>query len=193
MAKFNLAIAKVLAHEGVRLRNGKPIPGRTGYSDVKTDRGGKTNYGITIRVARKNGYFGRMQDIPFDLVLAIYFKDYWSLLWCSSIPHQGIAVELFDTAVNCGPIWAGRFLQKALNRLNNRGKRWQELVVDGKVGPTTIRILKKALKSKAYMAGCILKVQDSQQCIRYMNICKKDETQEANFPGWVRARCGVKA
>lgn len=192
--KFERAIAKTLAHEGVRMGlNGKPVPGRTGYSDVKTDRGGKTNYGITIKVARSRGYYGPMQEIPFPLVLKIYRQDYWNALRCGAIPHQGIAAELFDTAVNCGPRWGGRFLQRALNKLNNRGKRWPDLKVDGKVGPMTIRMLKKALNCRSYMAGCILKMQDSQQCVRYMTICDRDEEQEANLPGWVRARCGVKA
>jgi len=193
MAKFEPAIAKTLAHEGVRLgSNGQPIPGRTGYSDVKTDKGGKTNYGITIRTARDNGYRGPMRKIPFELVMNIYRRDFWNVLRCSDMPHQAIAAEAFDTAVNCGPRWAGRFLQRALNKLNNRGKRWPDLKVDGKIGPMTIRILKTALRSKRYMGSCILKMQDSQQCVRYMEICDKDETQEANLPGWVRARCGVK-
>jgi lysozyme family protein len=194
MAKFESAIAKTLAHEGVKIdRNGNPVPGgRTGWSDRKTDTGGKTNYGITIGVARANGYRGDMRRIPFDLVMRIYRKRYWDILRCSEIPHQAIAEEMFDTCVNCGRGYAGRFLQRALNKLNNRGRRWLDLVVDGKVGPMTIRTLKTALRSKRYMGSCILKILDSQQCVRYMKICDKNEMQEANFPGWVRARCGVK-
>ncbi len=193
MAKFELAIAKTLKHEGVTMRNGKPVPGRTGWSDRKTDTGGKTNYGITIGQARANGYRGDMRKIPFDLVMRIYRKKFWDRLRCSEIPNQAIAEEMFDTGVNCGNYYPGRFLQYALNKLNNRGKRWAELTKDGKIGPMTIRTLKTALKSKRYMASCILKMLDSQQCVRYMKICDKNDMQEANLPGWVRARCGVKA
>lgn len=192
MASLKLALPETLKHEGVRFRKGKPIPGRTGYVNHPMDPGGETNMGVTRRVARRFGYRGPMKSIPYSTVLKIYDRGYWSKSRCGSIPHQGIAAELFDTAVNCGVKTAGRFLQNAMNKLNRGGRDWSEVTVDGAVGPATIRVLKKALAFAPYIAVCIQRLQDSQQAVRYMQLCDKKPKFEVFMPGWTRTRVGVK-
>ena len=104
-------------------------PFEGGYVDDKRDPGGRTKYGITERVARKHGF--DVRNLTKGQALEIYRKDYWDVCRCDDMPLP-VAMVVFDAAVNQGPRRAGRFLQKALNRLNAR------VAVDGVIGPNTI-------------------------------------------------------
>ena len=42
-----------------------------GYVNDPQDKGGETNYGITVAVARANGYAGPMRDLPVAMARAI--------------------------------------------------------------------------------------------------------------------------
>lgn len=161
-----------------------------GYSDDPDDSGGETNLGVTVAVARRCGYKGRMKDITRADVKAIYRKEYWDACRCGDMKDTSIAGEVFDTAVNCGRVYAGRFLQRALNLFNNRGKRYPEVKVDGRVGPTTIRVLNRALKVAPYYPSIIWKALNCFQGTRYAAICKKKPKNEKYAPGWYRARVG---
>jgi lysozyme family protein len=177
---YERAFKKVLGFEG-------------DYTDDPDDSGGKTKFGITVGVARKCGYRGKMRDLPLSVAKQIYRKEYWEALGCHQIKDQLIAFELFDTGVNCGIRYAGRFLQRALNLFNNRGKRYPELKVDGRIGPTTIRVLHRALRVAPYYSSIIWKAQNCFQGTRYAVLCEKKQKNEKYSPGWFRARVGVKA
>lgn len=60
----NKIIDKILVLEG-------------GYVDDPADSGGATNFGITERVARANGYTGHMRDLPRSKAAHIYAEKYW--------------------------------------------------------------------------------------------------------------------
>src|SRR3546814_5226429 len=47
-----------------------------GYSNHPADKGGPTMWGITERVARKNGYNGDMRHPPREQEVAIYRQEY---------------------------------------------------------------------------------------------------------------------
>ena len=47
-----------------------------GYVNDPADKGGETNYGITVAVARANGYTGPMRDLPVAMARAIYTARY---------------------------------------------------------------------------------------------------------------------
>ena len=110
---FESALKEVLKHEG-------------GYVDHPNDPGGETNFGITVGVARENGYLGRMVEIPMQTVEAIYKKKYWDEIKAGSLPeHARLAV--FDYAVNSGPRTAVKALQRVCG-----------VADDGVIGPKTI-------------------------------------------------------
>ena len=48
-----------------------------GYVNDPRDSGGETNFGITVAVARANGYNGRMDCMPRDVAFDIYSAKYW--------------------------------------------------------------------------------------------------------------------
>src|SRR3546814_7062088 len=49
-----------------------------GYVDDPRDAGGETHWGITIEVARADGYSGPMRDLPRERAKAIYRQRYWT-------------------------------------------------------------------------------------------------------------------
>lgn len=97
---FDEAFNKLLGHEG-------------GYVDHPDDPGGATRWGITERVARANGYTGRMQDLPQETAKVIARREYWDAAQVDSMPAL-IRYSLFDTAYNSGVKQAIRLLQRAV-------------------------------------------------------------------------------
>lgn len=110
---FTEALQHVLKHEG-------------GYIDHPSDPGGETNYGITVAVARENGYLGDMRTIPMSIVESIYKRKYWDKVRADEMP-ESVRFALFDYAVNSGPGAAIRALQRVLG-----------VADDGVLGPMTL-------------------------------------------------------
>src|SRR3954447_20124487 len=82
------AISRVLKSEG-------------GYVNHPSDPGGETNYGITIAVARANGYRGPMRALPVEEARRIYRLKYANPVRFDDDP-AGLDYTLFDYAVNSG-------------------------------------------------------------------------------------------
>lgn len=114
MTRFSEALEILLETEG-------------GYVNDPDDPGGETNHGITVAVARQNGYHGPMRSIPMSIVEHIYKKKYWDVCKCDDLPST-IRFEVFDTAVNQGPVMAAKFLQRAL-RINDDGVIGQRTIM----------------------------------------------------------------
>jgi lysozyme family protein len=164
-----------------------------GYVNHVNDLGGATMYGITEKVARVNGYTGRMQDLPKDLAKAIYLKQYFigpkiSLVFEVS---EDVAAKMVDQACNLGPKWPAMWLQIALNMLNRNAKDYPMIVEDGAIGKGTVAAL-KALLAKRGKVGeeIVLKLLNVQQGARYMEICKARPANRDFMPGWIANRIG---
>lgn len=94
----------------------------SGLGKVTTDDGGVTKWGIASR-------FHPAVDVAAltrDGAKAIYFREYWGPLRCAELP-AGLAMVVFDGAVNPGQGWAAKALQAAVG-----------VAQDGKVGDKTI-------------------------------------------------------
>jgi lysozyme family protein len=111
MSNFDQAFVELLGHEG-------------GYSNNPSDPGGETNWGITVAVARENGYIGVMKDMDQSVAKVIYSKKYW-LPAFDQLPYP-VAFQIFDAAVNSGVGQAVRWLQRSVGTAD-----------DGKLGPIT--------------------------------------------------------
>lgn len=99
---FDDALAHVLRHEG-------------GYSDHPKDPGGATMRGVTQRTY--DGWRSRaglatqpVRGITDDEIRAIYRVQYWDRVRGDDLPG-GVALAVFDYAVNSGPARAARDLQ----------------------------------------------------------------------------------
>jgi lysozyme family protein len=115
---FEQAFVDLLGHEG-------------GYSNNPADPGGETNWGITIAVARENGYVGSMRDMDASVAKTIYAKKYW-LPEFDQLPYP-VAFQIFDAAVNSGVGQAVRWLQRSVGTAD-----------DGKIGPVTLAAVANA-------------------------------------------------
>lgn len=114
-----------------------------GWVDDPSDSGGETNKGITIKVAREAGYTGDMKNLSDQAAYDIYVELYWNKLHLDHVWAfcPLVADKLFDIAINCGTYKAGMFLQTFLNVMNNEGKYYGDIKVDGMVGQKTLAAL----------------------------------------------------
>lgn len=162
-----------------------------GFVDHPDDRGGATNFGITVSVSRAAGWQGTMRDLPRELALAIYRKRYWTMPGFEAVAAvvPDVAAELFDTGVNMGPMVATLFLQRSLNALNRQGRDWPDLVVDGSIGPATLAAL-RGLRNVRGPAGdvVLLKALNALQGARYIEIAEGRPRNESFVFGWLLSR-----
>ncbi len=100
-----------------------------GYSNDSSDSGGETNWGITESVARSFGYTGSMRDMPREVAFDIYSALYWDSVRGNGLAalSEHVCEEVVDTGVNMGVKRAGKFLQRSLNVLNDRGKYYHDI------------------------------------------------------------------
>ncbi|WP_431606487.1 glycoside hydrolase family 108 protein [Kingella negevensis] len=110
---FETTIERVLGHEG-------------GYVNNPKDKGGETNWGITIAVARANGYAGDMRVLSREQAIEIYRSAFWQRNQCDELP-PALAFQYFDACVNHGGANAAKMLQRACG-----------VVADGVVGKMTL-------------------------------------------------------
>lgn len=160
------------------------------YANDPDDQGGETMYGITVAVARANGYHGPMKDMPRSVAYAIYLKRYikepkFDLILAID---EKIGEELIDTGVNMGPSKAAEFLQRWLNSLSAA-----KLFVDGRVGPITAKALVKYITSRR--AGesrtIMLRALNSIQAVRYLEIAESQPSQTKYLNGWILNRVDI--
>ena len=162
-----------------------------GYSNHPADRGGETMWGITIGVARENGYHGPMKAMPRAVAKGIYLRRFVTKPGFGAVMalSEPIAEELVDTGVNMGPTVPSLFLQQALNGLNNRGKLYSDIVEDGDVGPATLNALRAYLKRRgADGEAVMLKALNCLQGARYIELAGKRTANETFLYGWLRTR-----
>ncbi|WP_069338318.1 glycoside hydrolase family 108 protein [Sphingobium yanoikuyae] len=175
MATINAIIEEVLANEG-------------GYVNDPRDAGGETNFGITIATARANGFTGPMKAMTRDFARGVYVKQYVVAPGFDKIAaiSQAIGAELVDTGVNMGPKVAAQFLQRALNGLNNQGKDYADLLVDGSAGQKTRDALTAFLKKRgAEGERRLLLLLNALQGERYLSLCEGRAANEAFLFGWL--------
>ena len=125
---FTEAVNFALAHEG-------------GFVDDKTDRGGTTNWGISLRFLRDivGGDIDMDGDVDADDIRALtrqqaidlYREHFWDKYQCAQLPRL-IAIKFFDFCVNMGPAQATRLLQESLVCCQYR------VAVDGIMGEQTL-------------------------------------------------------
>lgn len=162
------------------------------YSDHPSDSGGPTMYGITEAVARAYGYTGAMRDMPLAVAHEIYKERYWDKLRLDqvcAIAGARVADEIFDTAVNQGAGVAGKYLQRSLNALNQRGTFYSDVPVDGDVGPVTIAALRTFLRLRGVPGTTVLlRALNALQGAFYIELAERREKDEDFVYGWLSNR-----
>lgn len=160
-----------------------------GYVNDKTDRGGETMYGVTLKTARLYGYAGEMRHMPYELACKIYEAMYWHALRLDDVQQvsESLAEQLFDFGVNSGIGNAGKSLQKALNVLNNKQQIYPDLKEDGVIGSVSIAALNSYEKHRKQQGLKVLAEAVRGQRISFcIDIAANDESQEKYSFGWLQ-------
>lgn len=159
-----------------------------GYVNDPSDSGGETNFGITIETARAHGYTGLMIDLPREIAFDIYVAQYWDAVRGEDLValSEPIAAEIVDTAVNIGPNRAGKFLQRSLNAFNNQQRAYNDVTVDGNIGPATIFALDRYLQTRDETT--LVKVLNCLQGAFYIKLAERREKDEKFINGWFKNR-----
>lgn len=160
---------------GVVLRN------EGGFVNHKADRGGPTNFGVTIRTYSQ--YLGRpaslqeVKDMTEDTAREIYERSYFTDPRIHLLDDP-IRVQVLDMAINHGPVNAIKMLQRVVNQAGSG-----PIAVDGVLGPRS-----RAAISKAQIAmGKVLNNALVDERVRFFNsIVLRDPTQKAFIKGWLK-------
>lgn len=164
------------------------------YVNHPSDPGGATNWGITQRVARANGYMGDMRALPKATAREIYRREYIQKPGFMPIAEIDpiIAEEVIDSGVNAGQKRAALWFQQALNVLNRRAVDYPDIVEDGDIGGKSIAAL-QALRRKRGELGArrlMLKALNGLQFIHYFKLAEGGTKFEDFMVGWVDSRIG---
>lgn len=178
VASFSRALSRVLESEGT-------------YSLDPDDPGGETYCGISRR--NHPGWPGwaiidglRPRTPPRAIpglqkaVEVFYREAFWAPLHCDELPEP-IAEELFEAAVNIGRQRPAEWLQVALNALNDRGRLWPDMTVDGQIGATTAAAAARA----GDRVGAVVRLQNIQQGAHYLALCRTNDRMEKYLRGWL--------
>lgn len=164
--KFLNSVTETLSHEG-------------GWNDVKHDKGGATNWGVSLRFLK-----GINEDIDGDGLITyldikkmtrsqaieIYFDNFWKPLY-DRFPDK-LAMKVFDVSVNAGSSRAHILLQRALNRLGAK------LVVDGLLGQATLNSIAKYPEQAIVNSFCEVQLEF------YRGLVARDASQSIFLAGW---------
>ena len=197
-SNFIAAYTATMSHEGQ-------------YSNNPNDKGGETWKGIarniwpkwagwliidqakkvTSTTAQLNKALNADSRLESE-VKSFYEANFFNALKLDQVAETGITCELFDTAVNQGTGTAGRYFQQALNLLNDNGKHYPDLLVDGKPGAMTVKAYQAYLKtaglpgrSEARNIKTLLICLNGLQFEKYKDICTANPSQETFFYGWM--------
>lgn len=159
-----------------------------GYVNDPDDSGGETNHGITVDIARANGYTGPMPEMPRNTAFDIYADIYWHDIKGDSIEQLSelVVEEVFDTSVNIGPRLSVKILQRVLTVFNLRAELYQDLAIDGYIGPKTLDALKRYLAARDEKT--LLSALNALQGAYYIQLVEQHEANEKFIYGWFRNR-----
>lgn len=154
-----------------------------GYSNVATDKGGPTKYGITHKTLA--AYLGlasvpasRVRDMTITEAEAIYRKNYWPQAGGDLLP-DGLDYAAFDFGVNSGPPKAVKTLQQVLGFTGGD--------VDGWIGAETMK------RVDSYPGGSPQLIRD--YCRARMDFLRSLKSPKTGFPvngrGWTIRVTGI--
>lgn len=173
MADFQKVIPFSLAYEG-------------GYNDIKEDKGGATNHGISLSFAKSTENMkifdknndGKITNIDIKNLtekeaIKIYKIYFWDKLKLDRITSDKKAFVIFDASINHGLGNATKLAQRALNMCGYNIK------IDGKWGPKTLSACEDA------QTDLFIEMFLNERAKFYRNIVNKNEKQRIFLNGWL--------
>ena len=140
-----------------------------------------------IKTNHPDDFIRRINDNQqlMELSKKLYRKKYWDPILGDQIPNQHIANKVFDTGVNQGVSTSLRYVQEALNLLNRNQRNYADVEIDGKMGQATLEALKAFLGLEEGRPDYLLKLMNIMQASRYVELMRRDSTQEKFARGWL--------
>lgn len=150
-----------------------------GYTDHPLDRGGPTNFGITLQtLADYNGLpstpVSAIKELTQEQASKIYELKYWNTMRLDRVHSKKVCMILFDQGVIAGPVTAIKMLQEVLNECFQ-----EELEIDGVLGNHTDVAIATANETRL----CRKLIQKALR--RYVSLCEKNPGQLVFLKGWM--------
>lgn len=203
-AKPGISKSGIAVGSAIALVLGAIYANEGGYVNNKNDRGGETIYGVTVAVARAEGYTGPMRQFPkhcsatqpicADFIYTKRYIDRPGYRPMAAI-EPAVLEELADSGVLHGPSRASGWFQQTLNQ-------WcgAKLTVDKQVGPGTIGAYRACQTKLGKVAACrvVLNGMDAKQADFFRAIVANNPSQRVFLKGWLahrinnvdRSKCG---
>lgn len=170
MAKFNLALLKVLSHEGSYVNDPDDLGGETYKGTARHSHGSLSGWQI-IDKSKKDKSFpvNIVNDVNLQqLVEQFYFELFWQPLKADLIQNQTSADSVFDFAVNSGLSTSTRLVQSIVGTK-----------IDGIIGEITLTKINSMDFAHFQAALTVAKME------YYMNIIRKRPTSKKFLLGWI--------
>lgn len=163
-----------------------------GYSNHPMDPGKETFLGIsrryfpnwegwrTIDRMKKARLLPSVSDLQLrPLAIRFYEREFYNRIGGDGLGSIELATEMLDQSINLGVDRAARHLQTACNFLNRNGRSWPEILVDGKIGPTTLKTIAFAEPKH------LVRVLNALQAEFYLNAIRIAPEKEEFIRGWL--------
>jgi lysozyme family protein len=191
-SRYAIAVTDLLKTEG-------------GFVDDKSDRGGTTKYGISLRFLVSEGKIDLDEDgrADFDLdgdgdidgfdirlltrgdAKFLYHHCFWKRMDCDNLPRP-VGEMMFDQGVNAGIGSARRLLQLAINRcLTRAASAPPQLKVDGAIGKRTLDAMNWVLRWGSLGMPALTDAFRVEVRLRYRAIAERDPSQKKYLKGWL--------
>ena len=165
------ALVVVFGHEG-GLQCDPSDPGNWTGGKVGLGKQGCTKYGIATNTYPKED----IKKLTIARAAVLYKRDFWNPLRLSEFESQGIANEIFDTAVNCGVGAGGNIVIQLVNifgpahykltgRPNAEQVEWINKYTRKKVNRTTFYKALNVLQGERYL----MIIRNNPRMMRYSN------------------------
>jgi lysozyme family protein len=170
MAKFNLALSKVLSHEGGYVNDPDDLGGETYKGIARNSHGSWMGWPIIDSHKIKTDFPKSLEANTKlqNMVEQFYFELFWQPLKADQIQNQTSADSVFDFAVNSGLTTSTRLVQSIVGTK-----------IDGVIGEITLNKISSMDFGYFQAALTVAKME------YYMNIIRKRPTSKKFLLGWI--------
>ncbi len=149
-----------------------------GYVENQNDPGGATKYGISLRFLKQQGIdidgdgdidVADIKSLSPEDAVCIMRREFWDELGLGDLGKPLCARVIYDTAVNMGPFYARKLLQKALG-----------VPADGVWGQITRSAIRICNDKHTAVSMCHIRRA------RYHELVQKNAALGAFLKGWLR-------
>lgn len=168
----------------VREGNGK-------VTNDPNDAGGLTRWGWTQKTAEAYGFKRTVDTMTHDEAIDLYVQRFWLAPKFDQLftIDRELAIYLTDASVTSGPATGVRFLQRALNVLNNQAKAFPDISVDGGLGQMTFSALRAYLSARGTQGISVLRFMvRSLRSVFFIELAEQRGSQESFEYGWQSQR-----